>query len=189
VISQVVNYTLPYEPEDYVHRIGRTGRAGAAGISISFACEEGAFYLPSIEEFIGRKLDCVVPDEWLLKTPPKGIAAKPESGAPAEKAGRLFQGAGQRLSSQSLTVTVVSRRCPGDPNTRRWIMSRAIFIAQCKKNLSVCRKFAIKYCFTIERRLPSFEKATSICFVPPSREGGITTLNCLASGLQEERNP
>ena len=68
-ISHVVNYTLPYEPEDYVHRIGRTGRAGAAGISISFACEEGAFYLPAIEEYIGRKLDCVVPDEWLLKTP------------------------------------------------------------------------------------------------------------------------
>jgi ATP-dependent RNA helicase RhlB len=86
-ISHVVNYTLPYEPEDYVHRIGRTGRAGAAGISISFACEEGAFYLPSIEEFIGRKLDCVVPDEWLLQTPPKGTAAKPESGAPRQNKG------------------------------------------------------------------------------------------------------
>ncbi len=74
-ISHVVNYTLPYEPEDYVHRIGRTGRAGAAGISISFACEEGAFYLPSIEEFIGRKLDCVVPDESLLQPPPKAKGA------------------------------------------------------------------------------------------------------------------
>jgi ATP-dependent RNA helicase RhlB len=84
-ISHVVNYTLPYEPEDYVHRIGRTGRAGAAGVSISFACEEGAFYLPSIEEYIGRKLDCVVPDEWLLQQPPKGTAVKLEAGvAPRE---------------------------------------------------------------------------------------------------------
>jgi ATP-dependent RNA helicase RhlB len=71
-ISHVVNYTLPYEPEDYVHRIGRTGRAGATGISISFACEEGSFYLPQIEEYIGRKLDCIVPDESLLVPAPKG---------------------------------------------------------------------------------------------------------------------
>jgi ATP-dependent RNA helicase RhlB len=67
----VVNFTLPYEPEDYVHRIGRTGRAGAAGTSVSFACEEGAFYLPQIEEYIGRKLECVVPDEELFVRAPK----------------------------------------------------------------------------------------------------------------------
>lgn len=71
-ITFVVNYTLPYEPEDYVHRIGRTGRAGASGKAVSFACEEGAFYLPDIEEFIGRKLECVVPGEELLVVPPKG---------------------------------------------------------------------------------------------------------------------
>jgi ATP-dependent RNA helicase RhlB len=71
-ITFVVNYTLPYEPEDYVHRIGRTGRAGANGKAVSFACEEGSFYLPAIEEFIGKKFDCVLPDENLLITPPKG---------------------------------------------------------------------------------------------------------------------
>jgi ATP-dependent RNA helicase RhlB len=71
-ITFVVNYTLPYEPEDYVHRIGRTGRAGANGKAVSFACEEGSFYLPAIEEFIGKKFDCVLPDENLLTTPPKG---------------------------------------------------------------------------------------------------------------------
>ncbi|MDA3970973.1 MAG: DEAD/DEAH box helicase [Desulfobulbaceae bacterium] len=51
-VSHVVNYNLPYDPEDYVHRIGRTGRAGTWGTSISFACEEDAFYLPDIETFI-----------------------------------------------------------------------------------------------------------------------------------------
>ena len=71
-ISIVVNYTLPYEPEDYVHRIGRTGRAGASGTAVSFACEEGAFYLPDIEEYIDRKLECVQPEENLLASPPKG---------------------------------------------------------------------------------------------------------------------
>jgi ATP-dependent RNA helicase RhlB len=69
-ITFVVNYTLPYEPEDYVHRIGRTGRAGALGKAVSFACEEGSFYLPQIEEFIGRKLTCEVPEESLLSPPP-----------------------------------------------------------------------------------------------------------------------
>lgn len=79
-ITFVVNYTLPYEPEDYVHRIGRTGRAGAKGKAVSFACEEGSFYLPAIEEFIERKFDCVLPEETLLSPPPKGQAKenKPE---------------------------------------------------------------------------------------------------------------
>jgi ATP-dependent RNA helicase RhlB len=66
-ISHVVNYTLPEEPEDYVHRIGRTGRAGMSGIAVSFACEEGAFHLSDIEAYIGRSLLCTVPDEELLK--------------------------------------------------------------------------------------------------------------------------
>ncbi len=75
-ITCVVNYTLPYEPEDYVHRIGRTGRAGARGKAVSFACEEGSFYLPAIEEFIDRKFECVLPEEALLVPPPKGQEQK-----------------------------------------------------------------------------------------------------------------
>ncbi len=76
-VSHVINYTLPYESEDYVHRIGRTGRAGASGISISFACEEGSFYIPEIEAFIGAKLPCTTPEPELLKPAPKGTI-KPE---------------------------------------------------------------------------------------------------------------
>lgn len=79
-ITFVVNYTLPYEPEDYVHRIGRTGRAGAAGKSVSFACEQGSFYLPEIEKYIGRKLECVMPEESLLVPAPKGTARPKTSG-------------------------------------------------------------------------------------------------------------
>ena len=77
-VSHVINYTLPYEPEDYVHRIGRTGRAGALGTAISFACEEGGFYLPDIEEFIGRKLPCADPPEELLEEPPPAAPPAPE---------------------------------------------------------------------------------------------------------------
>ncbi|QIR13445.1 ATP-dependent RNA helicase RhlB [Shewanella aestuarii] len=51
-VSHVYNYDLPDDCEDYVHRIGRTGRAGQKGISISFACEQYALNLPAIETYI-----------------------------------------------------------------------------------------------------------------------------------------
>lgn len=70
-VTHVINYTLPEEPEDYVHRIGRTGRAGAIGTSISFACEEDSFLLPDIEEQLGMKLECTHPEERLLVKAPK----------------------------------------------------------------------------------------------------------------------
>lgn len=65
-VSHVINYTLPEDPEDYVHRIGRTGRAGAKGVSISFVGEEDAFSLPEIESYINDKLPCEHPPEGLL---------------------------------------------------------------------------------------------------------------------------
>lgn len=65
-VGHVINYTLPEDPEDYVHRIGRTGRAGAEGTSISFACEDDSFLLPEIEAFIGRKLPCEQAPESLI---------------------------------------------------------------------------------------------------------------------------
>ncbi|MGH1485344.1 MAG: ATP-dependent RNA helicase RhlB [Cellvibrionaceae bacterium] len=67
-ISHVVNYTLPEEAEDYIHRIGRTGRAGKEGVSISFACEDDAFRLPAIEALLGSPIACEQPPEELLKT-------------------------------------------------------------------------------------------------------------------------
>jgi len=56
-VSHVINFTLPEDAEDYVHRIGRTGRAGKKGVSISFACEDDSFQIPAIEEYIKRKID------------------------------------------------------------------------------------------------------------------------------------
>lgn len=70
-ISHVINYTLPEDPEDYIHRIGRTGRAGSTGISISFAGEDDAYALPAIEALLGRKIECEPPAEVLLKRPPR----------------------------------------------------------------------------------------------------------------------
>ncbi len=70
-VSHVINFDLPQDPEDYVHRVGRTARAGAAGDAISFACETYSFSLPEIESFIGHKIPAapVTPD--LLATPIK----------------------------------------------------------------------------------------------------------------------
>lgn len=65
-VTHVVNYTLPEEPEDYVHRIGRTGRAGKTGTSISFACEDDAFRLEPIQELLGMQLECEMPEASLL---------------------------------------------------------------------------------------------------------------------------
>jgi len=68
-IGFVINFDFPYEPEDYVHRIGRTGRAGHAGTAISFADENESFIIPEIEKYLGETLSCVQPEDELLKPP------------------------------------------------------------------------------------------------------------------------
>lgn len=60
-VSHVVNYNLPEDSEDYVHRIGRTGRAGAEGVAISLIDEEDAFTLPELEKYLGKKLELTQP--------------------------------------------------------------------------------------------------------------------------------
>ena len=55
-VSHVFNYDLPQDVEDYVHRIGRTARFGASGEAISFICEEYAYSMPDIEDYIGEKI-------------------------------------------------------------------------------------------------------------------------------------
>ena len=68
-IEYVINFDFPYEAEDYVHRIGRTGRAGNTGIAISFADEDESFAIPEIEEYINEPLKCTIiqDDDPLLK--------------------------------------------------------------------------------------------------------------------------
>ena len=65
-VTHVFNYNLPDNAEDYVHRIGRTGRAGKHGVSVSFAGEDYSFALPAIEAYISQKLKTAVPDESLM---------------------------------------------------------------------------------------------------------------------------
>ena len=55
-VSHVINYDLPQDVEDYVHRIGRTARFGTTGIAFSFICEDYAYSMPDIEDYIGEKI-------------------------------------------------------------------------------------------------------------------------------------
>jgi ATP-dependent RNA helicase RhlB len=89
-VTHVINYDLPQDSEDYVHRIGRTARAGAAGRAISFADEDTVFHLPDIEEFIGRKIPSAFPEEddffWNYKrSAPRKKAPVPEKTTAGER--------------------------------------------------------------------------------------------------------
>ena len=73
-VTHVFNYDLPQDPEDYVHRIGRTARAGAFGDAISFGCEDTAISLPDIERFIGHKIpvETIEPESLVqIEKPPR----------------------------------------------------------------------------------------------------------------------
>ena len=63
-VTHVINFDLPQDAEDYVHRIGRTGRAGAEGKAISLACEEYVYSLDAIEQYVGQR----IPVDWAEDT-------------------------------------------------------------------------------------------------------------------------
>ncbi len=75
-ISHVVNFDVPDQAEDYVHRIGRTGRAGHKGTSITFVCEIGAYNMPAVEKYAGIKAVTVQPDEQCLIAPERKFPLK-----------------------------------------------------------------------------------------------------------------
>jgi ATP-dependent RNA helicase RhlB len=95
-VSHVFNYDLPQDPEDYVHRIGRTARAGTEGDAISFGCENYVMSLPDIEAYIGRKLPVApVPIESLPEIELPGRRERPRFGDRRQGNG---QGRGPRRS-------------------------------------------------------------------------------------------
>jgi ATP-dependent RNA helicase RhlB len=77
-VSHVINYDLPQDPEDYVHRIGRTARAGAAGKAISLADEDGAFHIEAIEEYCKQKIPTVWAEDDLFVHDYKRAKPKPK---------------------------------------------------------------------------------------------------------------
>jgi len=92
-ISHVINYDIPFDAKDYVHRIGRTGRAGAEGVAYTFACENEAFTMPEIEKYIGRALEYENPEPALLQLPaPLHPAPVERHPSPQGGRGRDFRG-------------------------------------------------------------------------------------------------
>jgi ATP-dependent RNA helicase RhlB len=85
-VQYVINYDLPQDSEDYVHRIGRTARAGAAGDAISFGCETYAISLPDIEDYIGHKIPVAKFDPKLLPELKKSTPVRMDR-RPANKRG------------------------------------------------------------------------------------------------------
>lgn len=88
-VSHVINYDIPQQAEDYVHRIGRTARAGAKGEAISFACDEYVFTVPEIEEYIGHKIpmQSITADLLVKPLPPVKIERKPHHGKRGQPGG------------------------------------------------------------------------------------------------------
>ena len=106
-IEYVINFDFPYEAEDYVHRIGRTGRAGNTGIAISFADEDESFAIPEIEEYIKEPLKCTMiqDDDPLLKAiPPRGSRlGKVDAEAKAAVDAREAVGEEEKAAAAALT--------------------------------------------------------------------------------------
>ena len=100
-VSHVFNYDLPFDAEDYVHRIGRTARLGAEGDAISFACERYAMSLPDIEAYIEQKIPSEPVTQELLTALPR--APKPQVEAVAEEGesiGEIFKEAREARAAE-----------------------------------------------------------------------------------------
>jgi len=129
-VSHVFNYDLPEDAEDYVHRIGRTARAGASGDAISFACETYSFSLPDIEQYIGHALPIEpVTNELLAEVDPKS-RVRVERRKPEKRgrgAGRSRSGAQGRGPQTPKTAEGEKRQTEGDgaPKKRRRRRRRA----------------------------------------------------------------
>ncbi len=91
-VQYIINYDLPQDCEDYVHRIGRTARAGAAGDAISFGCETYVMSLPDIEDFIGHKLPVA---EYSQEDLPDIVRPKPRPRKPRGAGPRRRPGGGK----------------------------------------------------------------------------------------------
>ena len=83
-ISMVINYDVPHDAEDYVHRIGRTARAAREGSAITFVSDDDIYYFQQIEKFLGKQVDKTPLPEGLGEGPEYKSAGKPKHGASAK---------------------------------------------------------------------------------------------------------
>ena len=100
-VSHVYNFDLPFEAEDYVHRIGRTARLGAEGDAITFACELYAQHLPAVETYIEQKIPVeAVTTDLLTALPRPEREALPEGAEPIERVSDIFREARAEMAEK-----------------------------------------------------------------------------------------
>ena len=116
-ITHIINYDLPKNAEDYVHRIGRTGRAGATGIAISFASSREVDSLRSIERYIGQS----IPQQIIAGLEPaRPLRRSSSASSPSPSSGKRWQGAstgkqyGQNAAPRSPFGAKTTRRSESD---------------------------------------------------------------------------
>jgi len=113
-VTHVINYDLPQDPEDYVHRIGRTARAGASGKAISLACEEYVYSLEEIENLLGQKIPAMRPDESffvpVIKPPPQKRRRNEQQ---LQRHSKPFRSGGNQRTRRNQARSGASRRNSG----------------------------------------------------------------------------
>ena len=113
-ISHVINFDLPKFAEDYVHRIGRTGRAGASGIAVSFASNRDAMNLKKIERYTGQPIKTHTVEGMEPKFKPRPASSQPRSGAGRGNGGGAGRGNGGGFGRSSGNGSNFSRHAAPD---------------------------------------------------------------------------
>ncbi|HTZ18789.1 MAG TPA: DEAD/DEAH box helicase [Dissulfurispiraceae bacterium] len=122
-VTHVINYDLPQDPDDYVHRIGRTGRAGAGGKAISLASEDCVLSLPDIEDFIKQKIPVMpLTDDMFVTDYKKASPSQRKKGFPAggKRPDQRRPGGGRFQATRNSTPAPDGRKTgPDKPRRRR----------------------------------------------------------------------
>jgi ATP-dependent RNA helicase RhlB len=114
-ISHVINYDLPQESENYIHRIGRTARAGKTGKAFALACEDYVYHLEPVEEMLGYKIPVVWPgSDWFVADTSKPIAPQRRSRLRKSGRRRSQHREKQRTEARPSSKKTKTRSFPGE---------------------------------------------------------------------------
>ena len=113
-ISHVINYDLPQDSENYIHRIGRTARAGKTGKAFALACEDYVYHLEPLEEMLGYKIPVVWPgSDWFVADTSKPIAPRRRSSLRISGRKRSQHREKQRTEARPASKKTKTRSVPG----------------------------------------------------------------------------
>ena len=113
-ISHVINYDLPQDSENYIHRIGRTARAGKTGKAFALACEDYVYHLEPLEEMLGYKIPVVWPgNDWFVADTSKPIASRRRSSIRKSGRKRSEHREKQRTETRPSSKKTKTRSFPG----------------------------------------------------------------------------